>query len=348
MTATGGVSTTGGMTATGGTTGSGGDAGTEAFSFYVFGDAHAGQSLQSGQTETANTTIETAMNQMHLIDPDVIGAFSNGDLVDDATSADWTVIDNLTAIPGFHGSVSSFGPQARLLGILGNHDTGYLVPTADWLTYWNQHLSGQQALGHNGTDGVFYSVSYANVLFIALDSEHISAAQTNWLKTLLASTDAKNAQVKLAFFHEPVYPCTNTFSPKSQELPWVDLFENNGVKLVFVSHVHAYSRTCPMVRGACRTDGTGVTYQQVGPVGAHNYHPLDRSTGTATGIDSTSAARTDNYSCTGTNGILKNSRANVNDFCHVRVSGCRVIGDCYLVASGGTTPFDSWEVNGCE
>ena len=296
---------------------------------------------------------------MLLIDPDAIAAFSNGDLVDNSTTANWKIHDDSIALAGFLAAATSFGPQTRYLATLGNHDLGFPTPLADWLTPWNQHLpgqlpptnadAGQPDTGHNGTDGVYYAVTYANTLFIMLDSEHVSTNQTNWLKTLLSGADAQSAQVKLAFFHEPVYPCTNFHGPRADELPWVDLFEKNGVRLAFVSHLHTYERTCRMIRGTCKTDGTGVTYQQLGPLGASDFRAEDRTgTTNVTGTDSTGAARTDSYSCTGTNGIILKSNVNVNTFSHVRVSGCRVIGDSYVVTTGGTNPFDSWEVNGCE
>ena len=50
---------------------------------------------------------------------------------------------------------------------------------------------------------------------------------------------------------------------------------------------------------------------------------------------------------TATVATVATSKTDVNDFCHVRVEGCRIIGDCYLVGAGNTTPFDSWEVRGC-
>ncbi len=37
----------------------------------------------------------------------------------------------------------------------------------------------------------------------------------------------------------------------------------------------------------------------------------------------------------------------VNDFCHVSVNSCLATVNCYIVAAGNTTPFDTWTVNGC-
>jgi hypothetical protein len=119
------------------------------------------------------------------------------------------------------------------------------------------------------------------------------------------------------------------------------------VKLAFVSHTHIYERTCPVSHGRCTSEGDGVVYQGVGPIAANNFRPLDVKTATVSGRDATGAARTDEYACSGNDSIVVTSRTNVNDFCRVRVEGCRILGDCYLVESGNTAPFDSWEVNGC-
>jgi hypothetical protein len=202
------------------------------------------------------------------------------------------------------------------------------------------------ALGHNGTDGIYYSVTYANTLFIMLDSQHPSADQTSWLKMTLASDAAQKAEVKIAFFHEPVYPCSTDHPPFADGLAWLDLFEKNRVHLVFVSHMHYYDRTCPLVGATCKTDGTGVVYQQLGPLGANNFRTVDRTTVTVTGTDASGAARSDTYACSGTKNIFMKQMTNLNTFCHVHVKGCQIAGDCYKVG-GGNTPIDSWTVDGC-
>ena len=247
----------------------------------------------------------------------------------------------------FRPDLTSFGSGIRYLATTDNHDRGFPIERANWLALWNQHLPGQMGLGHTAADGIYYAVTYQNTMFIVLDSQRPSAAQTSWLATLLASSAAKDAQVKLAFFHQPVYPCISEHPPFADGLAWVDLFEKNNVHLVFVSHMHMYDRTCPLRAGMCRTDGTGVVFQQLGPLGANNFRTIDRTMVTVTGTDAAGGPRTDTYRCSGSGSIVATSRSNVNDFCHVRVEGCRIIGACYVVQAGNTTPFDTWEVRGC-
>ena len=95
------------------------------------------------------------------------------------------------------------------------------------------------------------------------------------------------------------------------------------------------------------TDGTGVVFQQLGPLGANNFRTIDRTNVTVTGTDSSGNARTDKYACTGASSIFPKVKTNVNDFCHVHIKGCQIMGDCYEVAAGNDTPFDSWTVDGC-
>ncbi len=316
-------------------------AASSAFTFFAFGDAHTGQSADT------NTTFRTAMTQMQLIDPLAVFAFSNGDLVEDSTSASWNAHDDALALGAFHTDVAHVDAPGRYLALMDNHDRGFPTERSDWFTLWSQHLPAQASLGHNGADGVYYSLRYANVLFIALDSIHPSTAQTSWLSTLLASSEAKSAALKIAIFHEPVYLCTSAHPPFADGLPWVDLFEKNAVNLVLVSHTHTYERTCALRQGACQSDGKGVVYQQLGPVAANNFRSFDMPNASVSGSDAAGKPRTDSYSCSGAGGILTTSKTNINDFCLLRVEGCRIIGSSYEVRTGNTTPFETWEVDGC-
>ncbi len=75
---------------------------------------------------------------------------------------------------------------------MGNHDDN---PPGSWYTLWNQYLPAQQSLGHNGEDGIYYSVTYGSAVFFMLDSEHVSPAVTNYLdpQTTLARVGAGQA-----------------------------------------------------------------------------------------------------------------------------------------------------------
>ncbi len=315
------------------------------FSFFIFGDMHMGP-------PTSNANVQIAMNQMNQIDPGAIAAISNGDLVDDAIGAgNWNLHNSaIAAAPDFHpdtACAASFGSLTRYFAAVGNHD----VMGGNWFNLWNQHLTGQQGLGHDATDGIYYSLTYANTLFIMLDSEHVSSAQTSWsddqtkwLASVLASPDAQNAQLKFIFFHEPVYACS-VYDGFAAGLPWVDLAEKNKVSVIFGSHTHVYTRTCPKIGGQCTSDGTGVVFVETGAVGGA-LRPIAATTAPVVGTDSAGNARTDTYNCSVGLDMMKTSEMN-NDFCHVKVDGCLATVNCYIVTDGNTTPFDTWTVNGC-
>jgi hypothetical protein len=337
-TGTGGANTGGQLNAGGADAGTGGLA---SFSFFAFGDIHVGQ----GQAALDN--VKTALAQMEKIDPSAKVAFANGDLTDDAKPESWALFDGLFQSSMFHKDVPALADQARLFANLGNHDLGFPSVRSDWLTQWNSHFPAQVELGHNGTDGVYYSLQIENTLFIMLDSQHPSAAQTTWLASLLASEQAQQSPAKIALFHQPVYSCSSTHGPFTDGLAWVDLFERYGVGLVLVSHLHTYDRTCPMLGGKC-VNTKGVRYVNLGPFGATNYRSDDKSSWQVSGTDADGSPRTDQYTCSGAGKILDASRSNINDFCRVRVAGCVLTGDCYQVGAANLTPFDTWQFDVCD
>lgn len=309
---------------------------TTRFSFFVFGDMHAGPTAFDARTQIA-------MAQMKQIDADAIGAVSNGDLVDVVSDAQWAQHDSLVALGGFQREEAcsgSFADTPRYFGTLGDHDS----TIGSWFASYNQHLPAQQALGVNGEDGSYYSVKFANALYIMLDSEHLSDAQTSWLRATLSSPEATSAELKFMFFHEPVYSCSSRHAPVAEELPWIDLAEQNGVNVVFGSHTHLYTRSCAKRAGACSDDG-GVVYVETGPLGGEP-RALDVTAATVSGMDAAGNDRSDTYHCSVGDDLMA-AQDLVNDFCHVRVDGCTATFNCYEVAEGNSTPFDSWSVSGC-
>ncbi len=313
---------------------------TTSYGFFVFGDMHAGP-------VAFNTTVQTAMNQVRQIDGHSMAAFSNGDVVDFPSDASWTEHDALTKAADFNPDTTcpaSFGAQTRYFATPGDHD----VTLAVWYTPWNQHLPAQGNLGQPSAGGIYYSLTYANTLFVVLDSEHVSSDQTSWLESVLQSAEANEAQLKFVFFHEPVYSCNSGHEGAGAELPWVDLFEQFHVSVVFASHTHVYTRTCPKTGGVCTNDGTGVVFVETGAIGGQP-RPVDvTTTRTVDGIDAAGNPRSDAYGCVvGQDLMASNGSTSFNDFCHVRVDGCLATVECYEVSEGNATPFDTWTVNGC-
>jgi 3',5'-cyclic AMP phosphodiesterase CpdA len=114
---------------------------------------------------------------------------------------------------------------------IGNHD----IHTANgqpWLA--NFALPGKER---------FYSFSYGNAFFVALDSYEIDSRSADWLDHRLARTDK---QWKFVFFHEP--PFSNRIGRSGNtdaRSLWVPLFEKHKVDIVFSGHDHMYTRFEP-------------------------------------------------------------------------------------------------------
>ena len=121
--------------------------------------------------------------------------------------------------------------QVPLFPVLGNHDMKTLRGQP-WLD--NFALPGKKR---------YYSFSYGNAFFIALDSYEINSTTTDWLEHELAGTDKL---WKFVFFHEP--PFSNQVRRSGNAATrtlWVPLFEKYRVDMVFSGHDHMYTHFQP-------------------------------------------------------------------------------------------------------
>ncbi len=277
----------------------------QGWSFFVLGD-----------TRSFPAELSKTMRSVVSLDPGAKLLFNIGDLTANGAEPEWLAHHQAIA-QGSSGRVRTdadgFGDFIRYVAIMGNHDDG----SPGWHERWKKHLPGQGKLGTNTEAGIYYALPYQNVLFIALDSTHPSKDQTAWLKKILESPEAKKATWKLAFLHEPVYPC-NRKSPFQQGLPWVQLFEDNGVDLAFVAHSHTFERTCPMKNGKC--EAGGVVYLNTS-AGAVDPRDIDREREGTVQFEN----RTDTFRC---KEILKNARGKWRHFCHFKVEDNRLTGSC--------------------
>ncbi len=218
--------------------------------------------------------------------------------------------------------------------------------TNDWSQAWNEHLKDPLQQAHTDGSGVSYSLEFANALFVVLDSENVSndatsEPQTPWLASVLAGS---TSPLKFLFFHEPVYPCNNRHAPLTAALPWVNLAERAGANVIFNSHTHVYTRSCPKRDGNCVTDNAGIVFVETGSVGGIP-RQVDVTEGTNAGTDADGNARTDAYDCI-LGQQLRAAHSTQNTFCHVSVNGCDATVQCFAVGDNDT-PLDTFTVSGC-
>ena len=115
-------------------------------------------------------------------------------------------------------------------------------------------------------DQTYYSFTYGNVAFIALDANDVtyeytanfgytSGAQTKWLTRELAGYRAsKDIDFIVIYFHECAY-CTATAhsSDGGVREAWTPIFDQYSVDLVINGHNHVYERTDPLKGGVVTT-----------------------------------------------------------------------------------------------
>lgn len=274
------------------------------FTFFVYGD-----------TRTYPTPFKTGIASIVSLDPKAVALFNTGDITTVGSEVQWKLhVQNLKmASKGkIRRDLTDWDPAyIRYLAAPGNHD----AYDFNWHDNWQTYLPGQKGLGLNTKAGVYFSVTYEDALFVVLDSEHPSSAQTAWLKKLLEGARAKKARWRFAFFHKPVYPC-NYKLPFDEGIPWVRLFEKHRFHVVFLGHAHTYERTCPMVGGTCKKGG--VIYVTTGGGGAET---------ASVDITKEAKAGADAYHCTKKGakpGILVNALSNWHHYCHVAIDGAKM------------------------
>jgi 3',5'-cyclic AMP phosphodiesterase CpdA len=188
-----------------------GKLGDTPFRFAVFGDSGSGKS----QEYKVAQEVERQSVDFILHVGDIV--YSNG--------------EDEEYLPRMYLPYRNLLARVPLFPALGNHD----MKTAQgqpWLD--NFALPGKER---------FYSFSYANAFFIALDSYDIAPNAVAWLEQQLAGSDKR---WKFVFFHEP--PFSNQMKRSGNAAArslWVPLFEKYKVDIVFSGHDHMYTRFQP-------------------------------------------------------------------------------------------------------
>lgn len=193
----------------------------------------------------------------------ITGIKANADRLSQIDSAFWI----------FNGDFTNFGLQSEwddwlsvmqpilrhrpLMPVQGNHEV-----FADM--YYAQFalpiMAGLPSAYHEHG----WSMNYANVHFVGLDSNTDSTVQDQvpWLGADLQSAhEDPSIDWIIVMMHHPAYSaCSNHGSTDRVQQFWVPLFEKWGVDMVFAGHDHDYERTYPIRAQKVVEAGEGPVY----------------------------------------------------------------------------------------
>jgi 3',5'-cyclic AMP phosphodiesterase CpdA len=144
----------------------------------------------------------------------------------------------------------------EIIATLGNHDV--------------ESDEGDEIMQALGRPAAVYTQDVGPVRVITLDSNHVSSAQTEWLKRVLDQPRPANAWV-FVLMHHPAYSSGEHGPEPDVRRAWIPVFAREGVDVVLSGHDHNYERTKPQ---------DGVTYIVSGGGGA-NLRDVGRSSFTA-------------------------------------------------------------------
>lgn len=105
----------------------------------------------------------------------------------------------------------------------------------------------------------YFVVDFANYLsLVCLDSEHLYTAksQESWLRETLAKR--RNVPNLFVCYHRPIYGTQVKDDKAECKEPWVPLFEEYGVDVVFENDHHCFKRTLPLLKD--KVDAKGIAY----------------------------------------------------------------------------------------
>jgi 3',5'-cyclic AMP phosphodiesterase CpdA len=132
----------------------------------------------------------------------------------------------------------------EIIASLGNHDV--------------ESDEGDEIMQALGRPGAVYTQDVGPVRVITLDSNHVSAAQTEWLKRVLDQPRPANTWV-FVLMHHPAYSSGEHGAEPDVRRAWIPVFAREDVDVVLSGHDHNYERTKPQ---------NGVTYIVSGGGGA--------------------------------------------------------------------------------
>jgi hypothetical protein len=165
------------------------------------------------------------------------------------------------------------------IGAFGNHDAGFydqIDRSPDnfaYFAYWSLPLNGPfrgvratntptmrgdsalirpliSAMRGRYPQMANYSFDYGNSHWTVIDGniymDWTDAALRNWLARDIAAAGKRGALWKFVLFHQPGFNSSKAHFTEQQMRLAADIFEQQGVDIVFTGHVHNYQRSYPM------------------------------------------------------------------------------------------------------
>ena len=202
-----------------------------------------------------NSTSNPALSAHAVLVRDAYYAFTAGTPTDLfmplGDNAYFTALDSEYQLAMFNG-FADLRRATPVLPIYGNHEqfsSNTLTQTGPYFDAFSMPSAGQSGGVASGSE-TYFSVDYANVHIVVLDSERArpadSPAMLAWLNADLA---AANADWTIAMWHRPPYS-RGLFhdSDTEAEEKWmrenvIPILETYGVDAVFNGHSHSYERS---------------------------------------------------------------------------------------------------------
>jgi predicted phosphodiesterase len=137
----------------------------------------------------------------------------------------------------------------------GNHEENY-----DFTSYKSRFSNATSKNSGSPQGNLYYSFNYRSVHFIAISSEHDfdpESLQYKWLEADLKRVNRRETPFVITYSHRPQYSSNkNHGSALDFRQHMEPLMVKYKVDLALFGHVHAYERTCPIVKdGECGEAG---------------------------------------------------------------------------------------------
>ena len=203
----------------------------EPFFFIQLSDPQLGMFTDNRDFAQETANFEFAVSTVNRLHPAFV--IITGDLVNKPRDA--------AQIAEYQRIVSNVHPTIPVYNVVGNHDIDN-VPTPDLIAaYTNQFGPDYYAFRHADFVGI---VLNSVVIHSPQKTENQLAEQKRWLRTELEKARQSGAQQIVVFAHHPWFlkssdePDEYFNIPRERRVPYLELFQEFGVRYLFSGHYH--------------------------------------------------------------------------------------------------------------